>query len=41
MIGECYANGWGVEVDMDEAKRWYNIAANQGYEPAIKKLKNE
>ena len=41
MIGECYANGWGVEVDADEAEHWYTIADNQGYEPAIKKLKNE
>ena len=41
MIGECYANGWGVEVDEKDAKQWYTIAANQGYEPAIKKLKNE
>ena len=41
MVGECYANGWGVEVDEKDAKQWYTIAANQGYEPAIKKLKNE
>lgn len=40
MIGECYANGWGVNTDIKEAKYWYNKASSQGYEPAKEKLKN-
>lgn len=40
MVGECYANGWGVETKLTKAKEWYEKAASQGYEPAIEKLKS-
>lgn len=40
MVGECYANGWGVETKLAKAQEWYKKAASQGYEPAIEKLKS-
>lgn len=40
MVGECYANGWGVETKLTKAKEWYEKAASQGYESAIEKLKS-
>ena len=41
MVGECYANGWGVDLNEKEANHWYQIAANQGYEHAKDKLRKE
>lgn len=41
MVGECYANGWGVEIKLTKAKEWYEKAACQGYEPAKEKMKTE
>ena len=38
MVGECYANGWGVEIDQTKAQEWYGKASCQGYEPAMEKL---
>ena len=38
-IGTCYKNGFGVEANLDEAKKWYEKAAAQGNEDAIKHLK--
>lgn len=29
-LGRCYANGLGVEIDMVEAVRWFNLSAEQG-----------
>ena len=29
-IGTCYKNGFGVEADFEEAKKWYEKAAEQG-----------
>lgn len=34
-IGECYAAGTGVEVDLDQARAWYQRAAEQGQAPAL------
>lgn len=41
MVGECYANGWGVEIDPAKAQEWYEKAFYQGYEPAIGKLETK
>ena len=38
-IGTCYKNGFGVEADLEEAKKWYEKAAAQGNENAINDLK--
>jgi hypothetical protein len=38
-LGECYEHGWGVEKDEANARHWFKTAADQGYEPAILKLK--
>jgi len=39
VLGEYYEQGKGTEKDMDEAKKWYSKAAEQGYEPAKEALK--
>lgn len=39
MLGEIYYNGFGIEKNMDEAKKWYGLAADQGHEEAQKRLK--
>jgi TPR repeat protein len=33
-LGLCYEKGLGVKTDMDEAVKWYQMAANQGLAPA-------
>jgi TPR repeat protein len=33
-----YNHGEGVEVDLDEARRWYARAAAKGHEPSIDAL---
>jgi TPR repeat protein len=33
-LGACYANGDGVDVDMDRAARLYGRAAKQGFAAA-------
>lgn len=38
MVGYFYEKGWGVEKDIAEAKKWYKISADGGYELAIKRL---
>lgn len=38
-LGYCYRNGIGVGRDMREAKKWFQRAADQGNEEAIKALK--
>jgi len=37
-IGYCYENGLGVSKDLNEARRWYNLAAEQGDSDAKKGL---
>ena len=35
-LAMCYASGsGGVEVDMIQAHRWFNVAAACGYQPAL------
>ena len=35
MVGCCYENGDGAEADLDEARRWYELAAPKGNKYAI------
>ena len=37
-VGECYADGIGVEKDLDKAKHWWMLAANSGHAEAKMKL---
>ena len=39
LLGGRYAKGEGVAKDMAEAAKWYRKAAEQGFEPAQKALK--
>ena len=39
-LGEMYEQGLGTERDMNQAIIWYTRAANQGYVPAQRKLKD-
>ena len=34
-LGLCYANGWGVPQDFEQAATWYRKAAAQGHSDAI------
>ena len=38
-LGECYETGDTVDKDLQQAARWYRMAAGQGYEPASEALK--
>ncbi len=38
-LGECYAEGVGVEKDPAQAVVWYRKAAEQGFEPAKEALR--
>ena len=38
-LGHAYVNGNGVKKDVEKAKHWYTKAAEQGYENAVKRLK--
>lgn len=38
-LGECYETGDTVVKDLQQAARWYRMAAGQGYEPASEALK--
>src|ERR1700742_3882817 len=29
-IGRCFVNGWGVERDIELARKWLKLAANSG-----------
>ena len=31
LLGQCYENGWGVELDLDRAKEYYVLAVSNGY----------
>ncbi|KAH8047520.1 hypothetical protein JL720_16093 [Aureococcus anophagefferens] len=37
-LGKCLENGYGVDRDLDEAKRWYARVAAKGDEEAIAAL---
>ena len=37
-VGCCYVNAMGTEVDLVEAKRWYERAAAKGHKGAIRAL---
>lgn len=37
-VGFCFETGNGVEKDSNEAKKWYQLAANHGYDDAKKRL---
>jgi TPR repeat protein len=37
-LGDMYARGLGVRQDLEEAKRWYRKAAEQGHERACTAL---
>jgi TPR repeat protein len=37
-LGLLYANGWGVDLNDDEALRWYGLAAGQGHGEAAYNL---
>jgi len=34
-MGRLYANGFGVDLDDDEALKWYSLAADQGHAKAM------
>ena len=38
MIGVCYQEGYGVDPDLAEAKKWFARAAEQGSGSAIRAL---
>ena len=38
MIGQCYEKGIGVPVNIQEAKKWYQKAADQKFEDAMAAL---
>lgn len=38
-LGECYETGDTVDKDLQQAAKWYRMAAGQGYEPASEALK--
>ncbi len=38
-VGLMYENGDGVSKDIDEARKWYRKAADQGHEAAKEALK--
>ena len=37
-LGLLYANGWGVELNDDEALKWYGLAVDQGHAEAAYNL---
>lgn len=39
LLGQMYENGWGVDVDEEEAARLYRIGANQGHLDSITSLR--
>ena len=34
MLGHCNFHGYGVDENIDEAKKWYQLAADQGHKRA-------
>lgn len=39
LVGECFELGHGVDVDMEQSRKWYSLAAKEGFPPAIEKMK--
>ena len=39
-VAVCLEQGRGIERDLVEAKRWFQLAANQGHQNALAKLQN-
>lgn len=37
--GEFYENGWGTEVNIAEAKRYYSLAVAEGHPLALKRMR--
>ncbi|MBR0420777.1 MAG: sel1 repeat family protein [Erysipelotrichaceae bacterium] len=37
-VGEHYLEGLGVQIDLEEAKKWYQKAAEAGNKTAMKNL---
>ena len=37
-LGECYETGDTVDKDLQQAAKWYRMAAEQGHEPAKEAL---
>jgi TPR repeat protein len=37
-LGLMYENGLGVGQNMEEAMRWYRLAADQAFPPAVARL---
>jgi TPR repeat protein len=37
-LGWCYEHGEGVEKNIEEAKKWYQLASDQGLERAQARL---
>lgn len=40
-MGEAYRIGIGVPQDLLEAKKWYEMAAEQGYADAVERLRDK
>ena len=38
LVGVMYENGYGMDADYGEAMRWYQLAADQGYAPALNQI---
>ena len=38
-LGIFFEKGYGLQKDLNKAKEWYRLAANQGLESAVEKLK--
>ena len=41
MMGNCLEKGEGIPQDLDEAMLWYEKAAAQGHEGAMKKIEGK
>lgn len=31
-LGDCFRNGWGVDEDLNEARKWYELASAAGFD---------
>jgi len=40
MVGRCYEEGWGTEVNIPQAVYWHKKAAEQGNEDSKKRLEH-
>ncbi len=32
LLGDCYENGWGVEIDAAQAETYHDLAVQNGYQ---------